>query len=251
MAYTPTVWKNGEFPPIDAEHLNKIEQGITDVDVIVQASSVGSVSKSLNASELQAYLNSLPRLLTENHVITLNGTYSQVVNIVGFYGCGSITLRAEAVGDCVFHNQVNVTNCVIPIVFQKIKWQEPVEILGSGQSYVAVSSAQVFLDNCVLIGSKAGENNQRPQGVNAQRFGALYTENCVFKTLTACAQTYFGGYIELLTSQDGTLFEDNYMGVSTYYGGIILLTNKTPDTPGSTWNSRNGGLLVGANGKVL
>lgn len=30
MAYTPTVWKNGEFPPIDAEHLNKIEQGIAN-----------------------------------------------------------------------------------------------------------------------------------------------------------------------------------------------------------------------------
>lgn len=30
MAYTPTVWKNGEFPPIDAEHLNKMEQGIAD-----------------------------------------------------------------------------------------------------------------------------------------------------------------------------------------------------------------------------
>lgn len=30
MAYTPTIWKNGEFPPIDAEHLNKIEQGIAN-----------------------------------------------------------------------------------------------------------------------------------------------------------------------------------------------------------------------------
>lgn len=30
MAYTPTVWKNGEFPPIDAERLNKIEQGIAN-----------------------------------------------------------------------------------------------------------------------------------------------------------------------------------------------------------------------------
>ena len=30
MSYTPTVWKNGEFPPIDAEHLNKIEQGIAN-----------------------------------------------------------------------------------------------------------------------------------------------------------------------------------------------------------------------------
>lgn len=28
MAYTPTVWKNGEAPAINAENLNKIEQGI-------------------------------------------------------------------------------------------------------------------------------------------------------------------------------------------------------------------------------
>lgn len=216
----------------------------------VAAKSIGSVSKSLNASELQAYLDSLPRLLTENHVITLNGTHSQAINIEGFYGCGSITLRAEAVGDCVLHHWVNVTNCAIPVVLQKIKWQEPVEILGAGQSYVTVSSARVFLDNCVLIGSNGGEG-QHPGGASAQRFGTLYAADCVFKTLAFCAQTYLGGYVELLTLQEGTLFEDNYAGVSVYYGGIILLTGKTPDTPGSTWNNRNGGLLVGANGKVL
>lgn len=226
-------------------------QAQTNIGVdAISTKNIGSVSKSLNASELQAYLDSLPRLLTENHVITLNGTYSQGINIEGFYGCGSITLRAAAVGDCVFHNCAKVTNCAVPVVFQKIKWQEPVETLSTGQSYVTVTSAQVFLDNCVLIGSK-NNGSQRPGGVSTQRFGALYTENCVFKTLTFCAQTYFGGYVELLTSQDGTLFEDNYMGVSTFYGGIILLTNKTPDTPGSTWNTRNGGLLVSASGKVI
>lgn len=30
MAYTPTVWKNGEAPAINAENLNKIEQGIAN-----------------------------------------------------------------------------------------------------------------------------------------------------------------------------------------------------------------------------
>lgn len=250
MAYEKTVWVNGQAPAIDADHLNKIEQGIADVDVMVQANSAGSVSKSLNASELQAYLNSLPRLLTENHVITLNGTHSQAINIKGFYGCGSITLRAETVGDCVLHHWVDVTNCAIPVVLQKIKWQEPAEILGSGQSYVTVSSAQVFLDSCVLIGSK-DSGDQHPGGASTQRFGTLYAADCVFKTLSFCAQTFLGGHIELLTLQEGTLFEDNYAGVSVYYGGIILLTGKTPDTPGSTWNNKNGGLLVGANGKVL
>ena len=30
MAYTPTVWKNGEAPALSAENLNKMEQGIKD-----------------------------------------------------------------------------------------------------------------------------------------------------------------------------------------------------------------------------
>lgn len=47
MAYTPTVWKNGEFPPIDAEHLNKIEQGIADaVSVTPQTLSDEQKSKA-------------------------------------------------------------------------------------------------------------------------------------------------------------------------------------------------------------
>lgn len=41
MAYTPTVWKNGEFPPIDAEHLNKIEQGIADAVSVTPQSLTG------------------------------------------------------------------------------------------------------------------------------------------------------------------------------------------------------------------
>lgn len=31
-AYVPTVWKNGQAPALNAENLNKIEQGIVDVE---------------------------------------------------------------------------------------------------------------------------------------------------------------------------------------------------------------------------
>ena len=47
------------------------------------------------ASELQTYLDALPRLLTEDHVITLRGTNSNIVSVKDFYGCGSLTLRAD------------------------------------------------------------------------------------------------------------------------------------------------------------
>ena len=42
---------------------------------------------TMPASELQAYLDALPCLLTENHIITLSGTCSQDVRVQGFYGC--------------------------------------------------------------------------------------------------------------------------------------------------------------------
>ena len=32
MAYEKTVWVNGQAPALDADHLNKIEQGIADAD---------------------------------------------------------------------------------------------------------------------------------------------------------------------------------------------------------------------------
>lgn len=49
MAYTPTVWKNGEFPPIDAEHLNKIEQGIAHS--APGGFGLGGASKLLSAAD--------------------------------------------------------------------------------------------------------------------------------------------------------------------------------------------------------
>lgn len=53
MAYTPTVWKNGEFPPIDAEHLNKIEQGIADA-VSVTAQSLSDAQKAQARGNINA-----------------------------------------------------------------------------------------------------------------------------------------------------------------------------------------------------
>ena len=70
------------------------------------------------ASELQTYLDALPRLLTEHHVITLRGTNSNIVSVKDFYGCGSLTLRADKVGDCVFTKDVIVGNCSIPVIME-------------------------------------------------------------------------------------------------------------------------------------
>lgn len=34
MAYTPTIWKDGQAPAINAEHLNKMEHGIAEANTV-------------------------------------------------------------------------------------------------------------------------------------------------------------------------------------------------------------------------
>lgn len=68
----------------------------------VLATGVPSRAVTIPASELQAYLNSLPRLLTEHHDITLSGTNSDIVYVKDFHGYGSLSFHANNLGDCVF-----------------------------------------------------------------------------------------------------------------------------------------------------
>ena len=72
MAYTPTVWKNGEFPPIDAEHLNKIEQGIAN-------SAPGGFG--LGGSIVYAPSNSDG--LSDANLIDATGFYLAAANVTG------------------------------------------------------------------------------------------------------------------------------------------------------------------------
>lgn len=103
MAYTPTVWKNGEFPPIDAEHLNKIEQGIANsapggfglggnAKWLTEADDVNAISESgwyawdsphtpKNAINL-AY-STIMRVDAENAAVNTKTLYGVADNLLG------------------------------------------------------------------------------------------------------------------------------------------------------------------------
>ena len=82
MAYEKTVWVNGQAPALDAEHLNKIEQGIADA-VSVTAQSLTDTQKAQARSNIGAApdgfgLGGSARLLTSaDNLDTLmkNGWY--------------------------------------------------------------------------------------------------------------------------------------------------------------------------------
>ena len=248
MAYEKTVWVNGQAPALDAEHLNKIEQGIENVDVMVQAASAGSVSKSLSASDLQAYLDSLPRLLTENHVITLNGTCSQDVYMKGFYGCGSLTLRANSVGDCVFTKAISIENCSVPVNMEKLKWA-----LGDG------ATSNTYCINCVNSNMKATEcsfngyvaASNKGNGVSTSYNSFIVLWKCAFHNLDIAIHTYLGGYISVIGENPESDYSGNGVGIYLYQGGLVMLGNSVPDTLGGTYNEKNGIDAIIKNGKFV
>ena len=239
MAYEKTVWVNGQAPALDAEHLNKIEQGIADVDVMVQANSVGRVSKSLSASELQAYLDSLPRLLTENHVITLNGTHSQIVYIKDFYGCGSITLRAANLGDCVFTKTIEITNCHVPVNMEKLKWELNAES-PSTNACIICSGSTVKAQECSVTGYVSSSGEKIGRGVTTLEQGSVMLFNCAFHNLEIALNTYMSGFISVNGGTE-TDYSGNTDGVYTYYGGLVMLGNIVPPKVGGSGNVLNGG----------
>lgn len=224
-------------------------QAQTNIGVdAISTKNIGSVFKSLNASELQAYLDSLPRLLTENHVITLNGTCSQDVYMKGFYGCGSLTLRANSVGDCVFTKAISIENCSVPVNMEKLKW-----MLGDGATSntycISCNNSSMGVTECSFNGYAAASN--RGNGVSTLYSSSMVLINCAFHNLDIAVHTYLGGYINVIGENPESDYSGNGVGIYLYRGGLVLLGNSVPDTLGGTYNEKNGVSAIIKDGKFV
>ena len=108
MAYTKTNWVNGSAPPISAENLNKIEDGIynNDADIATLNSQMAQIPiidygyESFGSVANQSY---------SDVSITFNKTFSAPPNVtVGLYG----TSTAYAFGNCALGcHTISKTGC--------------------------------------------------------------------------------------------------------------------------------------------
>ena len=70
--YDPTTWNNGATPAIDADHLNKIEQGISDVTEATNK-SIGAVNKlNENVTSLDTNLTAVNNRIDSLTLLNLN-----------------------------------------------------------------------------------------------------------------------------------------------------------------------------------
>ena len=266
MAYEKTTWVNGQAPALDAEHLNKMEQGIADaVSVTPQTLSddqksqargnIGAANKetqdkvfitatpaksiTLAASELTAYISAMPRMLTENITITVTaGTAAQTLDLSNFYGSGRLRLIADG----------NVTLAGgVRSYFNRIENVLEGFSITSGPSYekstvYAYDTAVLYLVNCTLTASDGIDN-----AIQADMHSNVATGGC---SITGYYRAVLAAALSLVDLFDCTA-SGNTIGVYLYRGGIVLLCGTTPDTLGGNANSKNGGIIVKADGTLL
>ena len=211
----------------------------------VLAIGASSYAVTIPASELQAYLDTLPRLLTEHYVITLSGTCSRDIWVRDFYGCGSLTFRADDLGDCVFTKDFRITSCSIPVHMKNIKWE--LDETASPYRYcIYCERSAVYAEVCSFNGhAKTG------RGAAADFNSSVVLANCAFHDLEIAVRTSWGGCVGVYGENPETDYSGNAMGVFLLLGGVALLGERIPDTLGGVYNAKSGMNAIIKGGKFI
>ena len=216
----------------------------------VLATGVLSRAVTIPASELQVYLNSLPRLLTEHHDITLSGTCSQDVRMQDFYGSGSLTLRADDLGDCVFTGSVSIENCGVPVTLENLKWALGAEA-DSNTYCIDCCGGHISAQDCSFNGYASTDGGTAGNGVNTYPNTSAVLGNCAFHDLQNTVHTYLGGRVEIYGDNPKTDYSGNSVGAYTYWNGLVMLGAGVPTTLGASTNYRNSGGAIIQDGKLI
>ena len=211
----------------------------------VLTTGASSCAVTIPAAELQAYLDTLPRLLTEHYVITLSGTASEEVSVNGFYGCGSLLLRANNLGDCVFKRELRVLNCRLPVQMEKLKWELD-ETANKYRYCLPCQKSMVYADGCSFNGCA---KNGRGVGAFYNSYAVL--ADCAFHDLECAVSTSWGGFVGIFGDNSTEDYSNNQVGICHIRGGLVLLGELVPDTLGGAYNAKEGMSAIIKGGKFI
>ena len=210
----------------------------------VLATGVPSRAVTIPASELQAYLNSLPRLLTEHHDMTVSGTNSVKFLVMDFHGYGSLSFHANNLRDCVFTRGFTLKNCSAPVIMEKLKWE-----LGSnipyGESCVYCSTSEVMARECSFTGYVSPNGGQVGRAATTVNRGCCDLWDCKFHNFEMVINCFGAGHIDIIETETGGEYSGNDIGAYTHYSGLVMLASGIPPTLGGTRNvMKNGGAIM-------
>lgn len=220
------------------------EEVFSPVEQMVQSKKASGRRVYLDAADLQAYLDGLPRMMTEYLTITLTGTTDSPIKLTGFYGSGAIVLEAENLGDCIIRNQVVAERCSIHLWLRKLQLEAPADLAEEPALALFRQCGYVRALDCQLTG------NDVCRGIRGEGGSHVFVETC---TASHFKNMLVANYSSVVTvkcaaSED---FHDNDLGIYVWNGGIVLLAGYSSETLGGTYNMKSGGLIAKAAGTVL
>lgn len=256
MAYQKTTWANGQAPAIDAEHLNKIENGIADCDDKALFASIVIPAKTVTvaASELQAYLTALPKLMTELLTINVTGDAGTVIGpnlfIVGFYGPGEIKIVGSKTGtsnNITISGEIGCDYGTCLITLSNFELEAVAAMTGATNGCIhCFWGGNVVLNECNITG------NGKCCGVVAYGGGSVSVQWGTIKNCAIAARASINSVVSILAyAAHAAGFTGNTVGASSERGSIIGLSDAAPDLLGGSSNTKNGGLIVKADGTLL
>lgn len=208
----------------------------------VETVRVPSRTVELAASELPAFFNALPRLLTEDLTVRASGTLAAVLDVRDFYGPGSIMIEGPAAGGLAITGSLTVSDCSVGVRLYRVDVAAGPE---AANAVMLSNSGYVFLHTCRVTGNNACK------GVLATSGTKTYLLDCGIKNCQTAASVDSASIMAL--SNDASSaggFSGNTVGARAYRGGVILLAESTPELLGGAANAKGGGLIA-KNGSLL
>lgn len=217
-----------------------VDEDLQPLRAAVFAKNPGDKSVTLAPTELFDYIKALPRMLTDNLTITLTaGTVMKAIDLTGFYGGGRLTIQAAEGADVQFAESLYVNHC-------KSVFLTGLKFMGGrvyNNGHVVAYNSCVYLINCTLDAANDSEAKGfiATDGSRAWLYGGSIT-NCGVGVQAVGAS---------VVSVYDISASGNTVGASVWSGGIILLCGSTPELLGGASNTKEGGLIVKANGTLL
>lgn len=224
------------------EDLTPIRSSIAVLQNKVLANYVSTRSVSVAPSELQAYLNSLPRMLTETLTIQVTGgSITGDILVYGFYGSGHLKIQGAGV---TVTGCVDIEDCRCGIDVSGFSVQAADTMTSIYHAPVVVRRCdETHVIECTVNG------NGSCSGFVVDLHSMAVIADCSISNCMAAVNcnTNSACTVYNLTGS----FSGNTIGIRVHRGGLVMLSDDTPDMLGGSTNIKSGGMIISADGTIL
>lgn len=193
--------------------------------------------------ELADYISHLPRLLTENLIIEVSGEWTGNVPILGFYGCGTLTIKG--VGAAILHGMIPIYNCSCKVQLEHMTVKATAQMAEEGVYLVSCASAMsVWATGCTIVGQG------KAVGIRAVENSHISVIDCSISGCATAVETATTSIAAIVYAAEGS-YANNDIGAYVYNGGIVILGPNIPKLVGGVITRKDGGAIIGQDGTLL